>query len=183
MKREGSLLELLVQLDLLERAARGRLAAARLRVRRELGFDLAADVLDARVAGQRDRPLAHQLGAGVGLGVVRGGAHQPAVQLARADQEVQHLAAHLARVDHVRARRQQPLAVARRELRRAQAHVAPEPHAQPRDRLARERAEHVREGPPDPLGEVAVDLLAVQPADVVRLEDVGGGRPPCRLAS
>ena len=45
------------------------------------GDDL-AQLADARVAGQRQRAAAHELRAGVRLGVVRGGAHQPAVQLA-----------------------------------------------------------------------------------------------------
>ena len=37
---------------------------------------------------------ADQLGAGVGLGVVGGRAHQAAVEAARADGEVEHLGAH-----------------------------------------------------------------------------------------
>ena len=72
------------------------------------GFDRAADVLDAFVARQRDRALAHELRARVGLRVVRGGAHQAAVELARADEVVEHLAADLPGVEHVRALREQP---------------------------------------------------------------------------
>ena len=36
-----------------------------------------------------------------------------------------------------------------------------------------ELRKHEREGAADALGEVAADLLAEDPADVVRLEDVG----------
>ena len=99
------------------------------RARAQRGFHLAADVLDAAVAGERDRALAHELGPRVRLGVVRGGAHQPAVQPSRADEEVQHLAAHLARIDHGHPLAEQALAVALRKLRSAQAHVAPHAHA------------------------------------------------------
>ena len=123
-------LKRLVQVDLLERAARARAAAGPVGVIRDARFDRAADVLDARVPRQRQRALAHQLGAGVGLGIVRCRAHQPAVQRSRADEEVEHLAADHASVEHVRALVEQALAVAGAELGGAQAHVAPEPHAQ-----------------------------------------------------
>ena len=102
--------ELRVEVDLLDRAFAGSSS-------RQAGLDQAADVLDAAVAGQRDRALAHELRAGVGLRVVRGGAHQPAVELARADEVVEHLGADLAGVEHVRALGQQPVAVARRTAR------------------------------------------------------------------
>ena len=78
-------------------------------------------------------------------------------------------------VDHVGALAQQALAVARRELGRAQAHVASQADAQLRHGLAGELAEHVRERTRRSLGDVAVDLLAVEAADVVGLEDLGGG--------
>ncbi len=97
-------MELPVEVDLLERTFAGRL--------RQPGLDHAADVLDAAVAGQRDRALAHELCAGVGLRVVRGRAHQPAVELARADEVVEHLGADEAGVEHVRALGQQAGTVA-----------------------------------------------------------------------
>ena len=69
-----------------------------------------------------------------------------------------------------------PGPVARRELRRGQAHVAPEAEAQLARRLAGELGEHARERAADLLGDVAVDLLAVEAADVVGLEDLWGRR-------
>ena len=89
-----------------------------------------ADVLDARVAGERDRALAHELRARVGGGVVRGGAHEPAVELPRADEEVEHLGADLPGVEHVGALGLHARAVARGELGRGEAHVAAEAEPQ-----------------------------------------------------
>ena len=71
------------------------------------------------------------------------------------------------------ARVEQSLAVAGRELGGAEAHVPPQADAQIADGLAGEAAEHVREGARDLLGRVAIDLLAVDAPDVIRLEDVG----------
>ena len=129
---------------------------------------------DAGVAGQRHRAALDELGARVGLRVVRGGAHEAAVELARADEPVEHLGADHPGVDHVGALGHQAGAVAGRQLRRGQPHVAPEADPQ----LARpgEVGEHARERAPDRLGDVAVDLLAVEAADVVGLEDLRGGR-------
>ncbi len=67
------------------------------------------------------------------------------------------------------------LAVACRELGRSEAHVAPGPDAQVRDGLAGEPREHARERAADQLRDVAVDLLSVEAADVVRLEDLPCG--------
>ena len=155
---------------------RGAAPAGAAPARRELSLDRLADVLDAAVARQRDRPVAHQLCARVGLGVVRRRAHQPAVELARADEEVEHLGPHLAGVDHARALDEQPLAIARRELGRGQAHVAPQPDPQLLHPFPRQARQHARKRAPDQLGDVAVDLLAVQTADVVGLEDLGRGQ-------
>ena len=118
-------------------------------------------------------PCADQLRAGVGRRVVRGGADQAAVELARADQEVADLGRGLAGVEHVDALGDQPGAVARGELGRAEAHVVRERDPQLARRLAGKLAEHAREGAADLLGDVAVDLLAVEAADVVGLEDRG----------
>ena len=85
------------------RAAAGRLA--------EPGFDLGLDVADPGVAGERQRALADQLHPGVGLGVVRGGDHRAAVELARADQVVEHLGRdHARRRSRSRPRRSGPRA-------------------------------------------------------------------------
>ena len=110
-----------------------------------------ADVADAGVAGQRHRALADQLRAGVGLRVVRGGADQPAVELARADQVVDDLGRDLAGVEHVDALGDQPGAVAGAQLRGGEAHVVAERDAQVGGGLAGELAEHA--------GERATDLL------------------------
>ena len=117
--------ELVVDLDLLDAAAARLVAHAALHER--------LDVADALVAGERDRAAAHELRAGVGLGVVRGGAHQAAVEVARADEEIQHLGADLAGVEHVRALGGHALGVGGRHLGRGQAHVAAEaePAARP----------------------------------------------------
>jgi hypothetical protein len=104
---------------------------------------------------------------------VRRGAHQPAVERARAHEEIEHLRADHPRVEHVRALHPHPVVKARGQLRRAQPHVAPEPDPQLAGRLAPQAGEHACERAPDQLGYVAVDLLAVETADVVRLEDLG----------
>ena len=64
------------------------------------GHDL-AQLADARVAGERERAALHELRARVGRRVVRGGAHEPAVELARADRPVQLLGPDHPDVDHV----------------------------------------------------------------------------------
>ena len=68
---DRGLVELVVQRDLLPGSPSGRLTQASL--------DLGADVPDPGVPRERDRPPLDELGSRVGLGVVRGGAHQPAV--------------------------------------------------------------------------------------------------------
>jgi hypothetical protein len=170
-ERERALGELAVDVD--------RLHAPRRAFRLPEPFrDQRPDVADARVARERQRALAHQLRPGVRLRVVRGGAHQPAVELARADEEVEHLGPDHPGVDHVRSLGHHPVAVARGELRRGQPHVAPEADPELADRPAVQPAENPRERAADLLGDVAVDLLAVEAADVVGLEDLrrGGGR-------
>src|SRR4051812_39400286 len=130
---------------------------------------------DPRLARERAPALADELRAGVGARVVRRGAHEPAVQPVRADEEVEHLRAHQPRVQHVRALRHHAVAVAVGELRRAEAHVAAQADAEVAGRLVAQAAQHPGEGTPDLLGEIAVDLVAEQAADVVRLEDPRGG--------
>ncbi len=159
-------LELGVDVDLLDpaRPPRRRLAEALL--------DQAPHLADPAVARQRQRAALDQLRARVGLRVVRGGAHQPAVEIARADEVIEHLGADHPRVEHVRALGHHAVAVARRELGRGEAHVAPEADAQLARRPARQAGQHAGERAPDGLGHVAVDLLAVEAADVVGLEDL-----------
>ena len=106
---------------------------------------------------------------------MRGGAHQSAVERARADEVIEHLRANLTGIEHIRSLSEQAGAVSLGELRGRQAHVAAEADAQLGDGLAREIGEHARERTADPLGDRAVDLLAVETANVVGLEDVGCG--------
>ena len=107
------------------------------------------DVADPGVAGERQRPLADQLDAGVGLRVVRGGDHRAAVELARADQVVEHLGRDHAGVEHGRALDDQPVAQLRRHRRRGQPHVAAEPDPQLARLLAAQPRQHAGEGAAD----------------------------------
>ena len=104
---------------------------------------------------------------------MRGGAHQPAVEIARADQPIDHLGPDHPGVDDVRALGHQSGAVAQRQLRRGQAHVAPEADLQLVRGLAGEIGERARQAATDRLGGVAVDVVAIEAADVVGLEDPG----------
>jgi hypothetical protein len=110
---------------------------------------------------------------------VRGGDHRAAVQLARADQVVAHLRRDLPGVDHGGALLDQPLADAGGHLRAAEAHVAAQPDSQLGDVLAPESRQHPGEGAADQMGGLGVELLAVDAADVVGLEDPGRGRADC----
>ena len=159
-------LELGVDVDVL-RAARRRRVAQPVR-------EQPADVADAGVARQRHGAALDQLRARVGLRVVRGRAHQPAVEVARADEVIEHLRADHPGVEHVRALGDQALAIACGELGGGEAHVAPEADPQLARRLVRQLRQHARERAADRLRHVAVYLLAVEAADVVGLEDLGG---------
>ena len=115
-------LEVGVDLDLFEGPAAGRVA--------EAGFDVRADLAQPAVAGQGDAAALDHLRAGVGLRVVRGGAHQAAVEVAGADEPIEHLGADHAGVDDVRAFGDHAVAIARGQLGGGEAHVAPEPDPQ-----------------------------------------------------
>jgi len=164
--RERGCLEFLIDVDFLQRAERGRAPIAI-----ETLLDRAADVLDALIPRQRDRSLAHELRTCVGLRIVRGGAHQPPVELAGADEEIQHLGTDLAGIEHTHPLHQKPLAIARRELGSGQAHVATEAHTQLGRRLARQFRQHARKRASNLYGRLTVDLLAIEATDVIRLED------------
>uniref|UniRef100_A0A6J6A357 Unannotated protein n=1 Tax=freshwater metagenome TaxID=449393 RepID=A0A6J6A357_9ZZZZ len=103
---------------------------------------------------------------------MRSGAHEAAVELAAADEPVEHLAANLADVDHVRALRKHADQVALRQLRGLQPHVMPKADPKVLSVAPGQVAEHADKRPPDLFSEVAVDLLAVQTADVVGLENL-----------
>ena len=70
---QSGLVELVPDRDVLDAPAARGIA--------EPFLDPRLDVADAGVARQRDRPALDELGAGVALGIVRRGAHQPAVEL------------------------------------------------------------------------------------------------------
>ncbi len=129
-ERQRGGLELVVDIDLLGAPAARRLA--------QPAGQLVPDVADAGVSGEGDRPAAHELGPGVALGVVRGGAHQTAVELTRADEVIEHLGADLAGVENVSALGLHPGPVALGQLGSAQAHVAAEAEAQLAERLVLE---------------------------------------------
>ena len=116
-------LEVVVDVDDLD------LAAAR-RVAKLAGEDQVADVADPRVAGERERALADELHAGVGLRVVRGGDHRTAVELVGADEEIEHLGADHPGVDDDGPLGDDPVAQPPRHLGRLQPHVAAEPDPQ-----------------------------------------------------
>ena len=137
-----------------------------------------AELPDARVAGERQGAAAHELGAGVGLGIVRGRAHQAAVQAARSHRPIDHLGARHPHVQHVHALVGQALGVARGHGRGREAHVAPDRHAQIVHGLVLQLAEHPGEGPPHSVGHLLVHLVRVGAADVVRLEDRGVDHDP-----
>ena len=132
---------LVPDVDLLERAAARAVA--------EAGLDLAPDVADPGVAGERERALADQLDSGVGLRVVGGGDHRAAVELARPDQVVEHLGRDHAGVEHGRPLDDHPVADLGRHRRRGQAHVAPEADPQLGRLLAAKPGEDADEGAPD----------------------------------
>ena len=150
----------------------GLLAGAAARGGTEAVLDVRADLGEAAVAGQRDAAAPDQLRARVGLRVVRGGAHQAAVEAARPDEPVEHLGAHHPGVDHVRALGHQPVAVAAGQLGGGEPHVAPQPDAQLVRALAGQLGERARQPAPDRLRRVAVDVAPVEAADVVGLEDL-----------
>ena len=83
---------------------------------------------------------------------MRGGDHRAAVELARADQEIEHLGADHAGVEHGAALVDQPVAEPARHLGRLEPHVAAEPDAEVGGRLAAQLGEHAGEGAADQVG-------------------------------
>ena len=102
---------------------------------------------------------------------MRGGDHRAAVELPRADHEIEHLGADHPGIEDVRTLGDQAVAEPARHLRRLQTHVAADADAEVGDRLPAEVGEDPGERPAQQVGGVAVHLLAVEAADVVRLED------------
>jgi hypothetical protein len=96
------------------------------------------------------------------------------VQVARADEEIQHLGPDHPGVDHVRALVDDPLPQPLGHLGGGEAHVATEAYPELRRLHAGETAEHPGERAPQQVAHLAVHVLAVHAADVVGLEDLHG---------
>ena len=137
------------------------------------GGDDVAQLADARVARQGEGAALDELGAGVALRVVGGGAHQTAVEAPRADRPVEHLGADHPDVEHVGALVGDTAGVGLGHGRRGQAHVTAEPDAQLGGRRALQIGEHAGKAAPDPVREPLVHLVRIEAADVVGLEDRG----------
>ena len=125
------------------------------------------------VARQRERPALHELGARVGLRVVRRGAHQAAVE-ARASRRRSR--ASRCRPRRRRARRRPRRAARRRSARPARAPRGacrgPRPTRSSAAAAALAASASTRaKARPIAVGDVLVDLVGVEPADVVGLED------------
>ena len=134
------------------------------------------ELRDTGVAAERQRAVLHELHAVVLRRVVRRGHHDPAVQPLRGDAEVQHLRRDEAEVDgrgagrgrSGRERLDQP------GRRGPGVHAGAEPG----------RAQLLRQGAADALGGGLVQLLRVEAANVVGLEDaVRDGHAPSLFLS
>ena len=140
-----------------------------------------ADVEEARLAADRQRPAPHDLHPRVLLRVVRGGDLDAAVELELADREIDHLGARRARGRAPPRPRRRPRGSPRRPCRAREAHVAPDGDAP--------RLELLDVCPPDRVCAVLVQLAGIDAADVVCLEhlrvehraDAMENRPVARL--
>ena len=124
-----------------------------------------ADVLQAVVAADRPRALAHELHAVVVRRVVARRDHDAAVHLARERREVDDLGAAEADVVDVDARVEQALLERLAELLARQADVATDDHLL--------RLDELRVGAADAIGDVLVQLVRDAAAQVVGLEAAG----------
>ncbi len=123
-----------------------------------------ADVEQARLAADRQRPAADDLHARVVLRVVRGGDGDAAVEPELADREIDHLGADEPELEHVGACLGRAADDGLGHRRRRDAHVVPDG-----DPL---RLEHLDEGAADRVGTLLVELRGVDPAHVVGLENL-----------
>ena len=131
----------------------------------ESGLRAGADLVETGVASDRQRAAADDLHPRVLLGVVRSGDADPPVEAELADGVVEHLGPDQAEVEHLGAAVGCAVDGRLRHPRRRQAHVAPD-----RDAVRREFLD-IRA--PDRVGARLVELVGVDPAHVVRLEDFG----------
>src|SRR4051794_28035143 len=123
-----------------------------------------ADVEEPRLAPHGQRPAADDLHPGVVARIVRGGHHHAAVEAELADREVDHLGSDHPEVDHVRAGVRRAVDQGRRHRRRREPHVPS--HRDPA------RLELLDIGAADRVGALLVEVGGVDPAHVVRLEDL-----------
>ena len=123
-----------------------------------------AHVEEARLAADRQRAAADDLHPGVLLRVVRGGDADAAVEAELADREVEHLRPDQPEVEHVRAAVRGALDQRLGHRRRGDAHVAPDGDPA--------RLELLDVRAPDRVRALLVELGRMEPADVVRLEDL-----------
>ncbi len=123
------------------------------------------NVEQARVAADRQCAAPHDLHPGVLLGVVRGGDHDAAVQAELADGVVEHLGSHHPDVDDVCSGLGCAAHDRLRHRRRRQAHVPADCDLPWLELLDVATADLVGAG--------LVELVGIDPADVVRLEDLG----------
>jgi hypothetical protein len=153
-------------LDVLRQDVVGPHRARRRRRRRQpVGGDHVADVADAGIAAERGGAFPDHLDAVVLLRVVRGGDLRAALEVVLDDRVIQHVGAEHAVVDHVRPLLARALDERRGQCGRRRAHVT---------RDADLRCVQVcDESAPDLPRHLLVDLVGVQAADVVGLEDAG----------
>ena len=123
-----------------------------------------ADVEEARVAADGQRAAADDLHPRVLLRVVRGGDGDAAVEPELADREVEHLRADQPEVEDVGARGRGALDHRRRHRRRGERMSRPT--------AMRSRLELLDVGAPDRVRAVLVELVRIDAAHVVRLEDL-----------
>ena len=123
-----------------------------------------ADLEQARLAAHRQRAAADDLHPRVLLRVVRGGDADAAVEPELADGEVDHLGADQPEVEHVGARVGGAVDQRGGHRRRGEAHVAPDGDPP--------RLEVLDVGAADRVRALLVELVGVDAADVVGLEDL-----------
>src|SRR5215217_5642599 len=124
-----------------------------------------ADLGEARLAADRQRPLADDLHPRVLLGVVRGRDRDPPVEPEVADGEIEHLRPDEADVEDLRAGVHRTALRRRRHRRRREPHVPPDG-----DPL---RGELLDVGSTDSVRPLLVQLGRINPTDVVGLENLG----------
>ena len=129
-------------------------------VRLEIALDgKILDILESRVAGNRDRLFADQLHAVIVFRIMAGRDHDAAVQSQMERGEINHLGAALPDVHHVTARLRQAARQRLRDRRTGQPDIVPHCHAL--------RAQKLDESLAHTISEFLVDLIGINAAHVV----------------